>query len=88
MLLALGAQALWAAFTNSATWDESIHVTKGLSALRTGDFRMNKAEPPLMDMLSAVAAIAGGAPSLPLDSPEWRAPGTRSGSTTSAGRRT
>jgi hypothetical protein len=73
MLLALGAQTLWAAIANSTTWDESSLLTTGLAALRTGDFRMNKGAPPLMDMLSAVAAITGGAPPLPLDSPEWRA---------------
>ena len=71
MVLALCAQGFWAAVTNSATYDESGHLTTGLAALRTGDFRMSVAYPPLMNLVCAAAAV-GSAPPLPLRSREWR----------------
>ena len=71
MLALLVAQALWAALTNSATFDESEHVASGLAALRTGDFRLSVAHPPLMDMLCAIPVALAGAPPLPLDSDAW-----------------
>ena len=70
-MAALGAQALWAVSTNSATEDEPDHIVSGLTAIRTGDFRMNVDHPPLMDMVCGAAAHLGGAPPLRLDSETW-----------------
>jgi hypothetical protein len=72
LIAALAAQVLFAAHTNSATADESEHIVSGLAALRTGDFRMSVAHPPLMDLLCGAAAWAGGAPPMPTDLESWR----------------
>lgn len=72
LLTALTIQVLLAAVTNSATADESEHIVSGLAALRTGDFRMSVAHPPLMDMLCGAAAWAGSAPPMPRDLDSWR----------------
>jgi hypothetical protein len=72
MLLALVVQTWLSAATNSATFDESEHITSGLAALRTHDFRMSVAHPPLMDMLCALPPDFAGAPPLRLDSEFWR----------------
>ena len=72
MLLALAVQAVFSALGNSSTFDEPEHIASGMAALRTRDFRMSVAHPPLMDMLCAAAAAAGGAPPPPVDSEFWR----------------
>ena len=35
---------------NSITFDENVHITTGYSILRTGDFRLIKAHPPLLEV--------------------------------------
>jgi len=71
-LLALAVQCYWSARTSSGTSDEPEHIVSGLVALRTGDFRMNAAHPPLMDVLCGAAAAIADPPPLPTDSESWR----------------
>ena len=41
---------------DSATWDETAHLTSGYSYLRTGDFRLAPDHPPLAKLLAALPA--------------------------------
>ncbi len=71
-LVALAAQCYWSARTSSGTSDEPEHIVSGLVALRTGDFRMNAAHPPLMEVFCGAAAALADPPPLPTDSEAWR----------------
>ena len=50
-----------ASFTQkSATWDESIHLTAGYSALALGDYRIDPTHPPFLRMWAALPLLAMG----------------------------
>jgi len=72
LLLVLALQVLRAVFTNSSTFDEANHITRGYAVWRTGDFRMSIAHPPLINLLSGVPLLYTRTPDLPLDDPSWR----------------
>jgi len=57
LLLALFAQAAFAAARLSLTTDEGLHITSGYSILRTGDFRLIEEHPPLVKMLAALPLL-------------------------------
>jgi 4-amino-4-deoxy-L-arabinose transferase-like glycosyltransferase len=71
-LVVLAGQCYWSARTSSGTSDEPEHIVSGLVALRTGDFRMNVAHPPLMEALCGAAALLAHPPPLRTDSESWR----------------
>jgi hypothetical protein len=52
------------------TYDEGMHLSAGLSYLRTSDYRMNPEHPPLGKMLSALPLLFTRA-RLPLEHPTW-----------------
>ena len=54
LLLILFAQALFSMRTENVAGDEMAHLGAGYSYLRTGDFRLNAAHPPLLKELSAL----------------------------------
>ena len=70
-LVLLAIQALGGAAANSATFDEPYHLGAGYAYLRTGDARLNKDHPPLMDAWMAMPLLLL-APHLPLDSAAWQ----------------
>jgi hypothetical protein len=73
ILTALAAQVLAAIRDKSPTADEfAHHIGSGFSYLKTGDFRMNPASPPLPRMLGGFPLILLGAKA-PFDHPSWEA---------------
>lgn len=75
-LLAAGVLALWSALAvssaegDSPTVDEFVYPPEGIYYLRTGDFRFNPQNPPLIKVLSGLLMLARGA-TIDL-SPQWR----------------
>jgi len=64
-------QMIWMAHTKSATMDEPNHITRGLTYLKTGDLRLARIHPPLINVLCALPLIADRRVVLPLDDPNW-----------------
>ncbi|MEZ4394615.1 MAG: glycosyltransferase family 39 protein [Polyangiales bacterium] len=66
-LVALGALAAWCALAvlsargDSPTVDEFVYPPEGIYYLRTGDFRFNPQNPPLIKLLSGALMLARGA---------------------------
>ncbi|MBD3310544.1 phospholipid carrier-dependent glycosyltransferase [Candidatus Woesearchaeota archaeon] len=56
----------------STTSDEINHIASGITKLRTGDFRLNREHPPLVNMISAFPLLFIHT-ELNLDSPHWEA---------------
>ncbi|MGH7887212.1 MAG: ArnT family glycosyltransferase, partial [Candidatus Binatia bacterium] len=60
LFAAVGLLSIYVALTvtalddNSATFDETNHLVRGLYALNTGDFRLSREHPPLINMLQAL----------------------------------
>jgi predicted membrane-bound dolichyl-phosphate-mannose-protein mannosyltransferase len=52
------------------TLDEGAHLAAGYSYLKTGDFRLNPAHPPLSKVLSALLLVPLN-PALPLNAADW-----------------
>lgn len=72
LLLALFvAQAALSSPLKSAAFDEQYHVAAGYAYLRTGDFRLSRSHPPLVDTLSAIPLLWLPDVNLPLDHPAW-----------------
>ena len=75
VLVAFGLQfsilALWQAWTDSPTWDETIYVTAGHTGLTQRDSRINFDHPPLPKILAAVPAVLFADVEVPLDSGAW-----------------
>ncbi len=65
LLGAFALQALLAVREASATDDEPYCIVSGLSALVTGDYRLNRDHPPLMNMIYGAAIRLAGAAPLP-----------------------
>lgn len=61
--------------TMSPTFDEQNHVTRGISVLRTGDYRLVYHHPPLANVLEALP-VAWGANGFSTQMSAWR-PGTK-----------
>lgn len=57
LLLVFAALASWCALRQSATWDETAHLSAGYSYLRWGDYRLNPEHPPLLKMLAALPLL-------------------------------
>jgi len=72
LLLALAGQALWAVFTNSSTFDEANHITRGYAIWRTGDYRLSIAHPPVINLLNGAPLLFTHELPLPLDGDSWR----------------
>jgi 4-amino-4-deoxy-L-arabinose transferase-like glycosyltransferase len=64
-------QGLFLAQQDSPTYDEPNHITSGYSYLKTGDFRMSLAQPPVGRMFLALPLLASK-PKLPMGSESWR----------------
>ena len=65
------AVAAVAGFGDSVTYDEGVHVLSGLTALRTGDFRLNPEHPPLVKLWAALPLALRGTPVPPAGAPGW-----------------
>jgi len=72
LLLAVAvAVAAVAGFGDGPTYDEGVHVLSGLTALRTGDFRLNPEHPPLVKLWASLPLALRGTPIPPADAPGW-----------------
>jgi len=63
-------QALLSAGQKSPTMDEQNHIARGYAYLRTGDLRLSREHPPLVNTISALPLLAIR-PQLPTDHPSW-----------------
>ena len=73
-LLALFAlQAGLSSPRKSAAFDEEYHLAAGYAYLRTGDFRLSRSHPPLVNVLSALPLLGREEVQLPLDHASWAA---------------
>ncbi len=70
ILVLMFLQGLHLAWVDSPTYDEPNHVTSGYSYLKTGDFRMSLAQPPVGRMFLALPLLAGE-PNLPVGGESW-----------------
>jgi len=59
----------------SATSDEPFHISRGVSALYSGDFRMSVAHPPLINLISATPLLFLPEVYKPFNDSSWRHPG-------------
>ncbi|MBU0704215.1 MAG: glycosyltransferase family 39 protein [Chloroflexi bacterium] len=71
LLILLAAQAVGSLGAHSVTFDEPYHLGAGYAYLRTGDVRLNRDHPPLIDAWVALPLLLLN-PSLPLDSAAWQ----------------
>lgn len=72
MLLSLHAGlAVSSMARKSATFDEVVRLTSGVSYWVTGDYRLDPAEPPLAQMWAALPVLAGEYTFPDLDQPAW-----------------
>lgn len=55
----------------SPTFDEQNHVTRGISILRTGDYRLSLHHPPLANVLEALPVAWRGETNFTTDMPAW-----------------
>ena len=77
VVLLLGLMVIQVAFSiaqSSATFDESNHITRGYVILRTGDWRLSLAHPPLINLLSALPLLHMPRLELPLHLASWHHP--------------
>ena len=58
LLAAIAASAVWEAAGDSATIDEPVYVTAGVTALTRHDLRLNPQHPPLAKVLAALPVLA------------------------------
>ncbi|MDT8307702.1 MAG: glycosyltransferase family 39 protein, partial [Anaerolineae bacterium] len=70
-LLLFALQAGLSSPQKSAAFDEEYHLAAGYAYLRTGDFRLSRSHPPLINALSALPLLALDGVVLPLDHPSW-----------------
>ncbi|MEJ1365101.1 MAG: phospholipid carrier-dependent glycosyltransferase [Candidatus Sedimenticola sp. (ex Thyasira tokunagai)] len=63
-------QALLSAEQKSPTMDEQNHIARGYAYLRTGDLRLSREHPPLVNTISALPLLIIR-PQLPTDHPSW-----------------
>lgn len=63
-------QALLSAGGKSPTMDEQNHIARGYAYLRTGDLRLSREHPPLINAISALPLLVIR-PQLPTDHPSW-----------------
>ncbi len=70
LCLCVVAQAVPSMRQKSLTYDELAYVPAGATYVGTGDFRLNKEQPPLMKLLAGLA-MAPLDPELPLDEESW-----------------
>ncbi len=73
MLALFAAQALYSSPQKSAALDEEYHLAAGYAYLKTGDIRMSRSHPPLINVLSALPLLGRSDVTLPLDHPSWEA---------------
>lgn len=71
LLVIMSAQMLWMAHVKSATMDEPNHITRGTVYLRTGDLRLGRVHPPLIDCICALPLVLDRNVVLPLNHPSW-----------------
>ncbi|HXG67227.1 MAG TPA: glycosyltransferase family 39 protein [Blastocatellia bacterium] len=71
LLAVMAVQMVWMARVKSATMDEQNHITRGVVYLRTGDLRLARVHPPLINVISALPLALDGSLTLPLEHPSW-----------------
>jgi hypothetical protein len=70
LLAFMAALQVSSSILENQTYDEGVHLSAGLTYLRTGDYRLNREHPPLGKMLSALPLLLTKA-RLPLEHPTW-----------------
>lgn len=73
LLILFAAQALFSSPHKSAAFDEQYHLAAGYAYVKTGDFRMSRSHPPLINVLSALPLLTRSDIHLPLQHPSWAA---------------
>lgn len=71
LLVLLAAQLFFSSRNQSATMDEPNHIARGLVYLRTGDLRLSKEHPPLINLICALPLLFDKSITLPLSDPSW-----------------
>lgn len=71
MLVIFAAQALYSSPRKSAAFDEEYHLAAGYAYVKSGDFRLSRSHPPLINALSALPLLGREHINLPLDHPSW-----------------
>ncbi len=71
LLVVHAALAVTSMAGKSATFDEMVRLTSGVSYWVTGDYRLDPAEPPLAQMWAALPVLAGDFHFPDLDQPAW-----------------
>lgn len=69
VMLALMLGSVW---NDSATMDELAHIPSGFGYVTQFDYRLNPEHPPLVKVVSALAAHLAVRPHFPTDTPYWR----------------
>jgi len=70
LLGAFALQAFLSAAQKSPTMDEQYHIARGYAYLRTGDLRLSREHPPLINTISALPLLIIR-PQLPVEHPSW-----------------
>lgn len=71
MLTLMAIQMIYMARVKSATMDEQNHITRGITYALTGDLRLGRAHPPLINLLSGLPFLVSHNFELPLDHFSW-----------------
>lgn len=71
MLIFMAVQMVETARVKSATMDEQNHVTRGITYVLTGDLRLGRVHPPLINLLSGLPFLFHRDFTLPLDHSSW-----------------
>jgi len=72
MLIFMTIQMVQAARVKSATMDEQNHITRGITYALTGDLRLGRVHPPLINLLSGLPFLFSRNFELPLDHDSWK----------------
>lgn len=78
LCLCVFAQATTSLREKSLTYDEIAYIAAGYSYVKTGDFRLNKEQPPLMKLLIGASLLPMN-PHLPTEHSSWLAAGDGGG---------
>ena len=72
LLILMAAQMVHLARVKSATMDEQNHITRGVTYVLTGDLRLGRVHPPLINLISGLPFLFSRDFTLPLDHSSWQ----------------
>lgn len=72
MMTFMAIQMVQTARVKSATMDEQNHITRGITYVLTGDLRLGRVHPPLINLLSGLPFLFSRNFELPLDHESWQ----------------